>query len=729
MNTDNYKDLFDQATQALGSFQLFSALDAMKTASQELRQSYLITEEESIRNDYALMLQFMAQGGNDPQKENMHQTFLLRACNLLYRIHHQYLLLYGSNHIGETMRTDQTISSDDPNSYIEALLKPLSLLEDYTSEGDRNKESIEHLYQDLYRELNRFFNYLLTADLFDEEKKRLVISCINRLPEVYACMLLEALYLNCMEALDLNKLKILFHFVRSNSVRLSIQALTAVLILYHQHSSLIEIDEVFHHEFLMLKEVPGIDKAIISIQKQLFLSKETEKASQILNKDILPNMMRSGLGNLNQMDPNMSIDSLLQGNMGGMGAALENNMEHLSKMTQTGYDINYNLFSSMCRNIFFSKFNNWFCNFDLHHPDLADFRKNEQGEKMLQTLGRSQRLCELDKYAMGYILNHMPESMRGAMLEGGMQMEIEDQSIVPDPEKEKQSVIRSHIQDLYRFYTKSLQKKNLKNPFDAVPFFAESNPVMQIVNKGEFLNEMARFFMKTELYQQAQDALLALLEIQSADAWALHSLAVTYQQQGASARALQYEQQAELLDPDNINILLSIQQLCLFLDKHTMRVNYLKRIEELQPLDTDLEIGMVFSLIESEQYEEALKRCYKMKYLEQNSSFADRSIAWCSLKTQKPETAQKYYDQLLAGNGIIWGDYLNAGNTAWINGNIQKAISHYRIFIREFGKSSDSQRGTWMDAFEENEEILESYGINRRDICLMKEIIRPENQQ
>ncbi len=725
MNTENYKDLYDRAAKALGSFQLFNALDAIKKASLDLRQSDLITEEESIRNDYERMLQFLAQGGNDPQKESMHQTFLLRGCNLLYRMHHQYLTLFGSNHIGEIMRTDKTLTSDDPNTYIHELQKLLALLEDYTREQNAGSESIEPLYQDLYRELNRFFNYLLTADLFSEDKKQAVISCLNQLPEAYACMLLEALYLNSMEAADLNKIKILFHFIRNASTRMRIQALTGFLIVYHQHHGLIELDEAFHKEILMLKEEPEMEKDIIGIQKQLFLSKETEKASQILNQDILPNMMRSGLGNLNQMDPNMSIDSLLQGNMGGMGAALENNMEHLSKMTRTGYDINYNLFSSMCRNLFFSKFNNWFCCFDLHHPDMADLRKNKQGEKMLETLGRSKRLCELDKYAMGYILNHMPESMRGAMLEGGMQAELEDQSI-PTPEKEKQMMIRSHIQDLYRFYTKSLQKKNLKNPFEPVPLFTDCPAIMQIVQKGDYLNEMAHFFMKTELYQQAQEALLALLEIQSADAWVLHALAVTYKQQGALPRALQFEQQAELLDPDNLNILLNIQQLCLHLEKHAMRVGYLKRIEEKQPLDEELEIGMVFSLIESEQYEEALKRCYKMKYLDQNSSFADRSIAWCSLLTDKPENAQKYYEKVLSGPEIIWGDYLNAGNTAWINHDIQKAIGYYKVFIREFNKSEDVQMGTWIDAFEESEEILENYGISRRDICLMKEIIRPE---
>ena len=127
MNTENYKDLYDRAVKALGSFQLFNALNAIKKASLDLKQSDLLTEEESIRNDYERMLQFMAQGGNDPQKESMHQTFLLRGCNLLYRMHHQYLKLFGSNHIGEIMRTDKTLTSDDPNIYIHEMQKLINL--------------------------------------------------------------------------------------------------------------------------------------------------------------------------------------------------------------------------------------------------------------------------------------------------------------------------------------------------------------------------------------------------------------------------------------------------------------------------------------------------------------------------------------------------------------------------------------------------------------------------
>lgn len=725
MNTTNYKELFDHAADALGHLQLFDALEVMEQAAHDLKQSDLISEEESIRNDYERMLLFLAQGGKDPQKESMHQAFLLRACNLLYRIHHQYLHLYGSNHIGEIMRTDKSLSSDNPNDYIQEVLKLTALLEDYTHEQNSNSESIEALYQDLYRELNKCFNYLLTADLFHEEKKQAVIAGLSRMPESYTCLLLSAVYLNCMEAADLNKIKILFHFIRNSSNRIRIHALTAFLIVYTQHCNLIELDQVFHHEILMLKEEENIEEEITAIQKQLFLSKETEKASQILNKDILPNMMRSGLGNLNQMDMNMSLDSLLQGNL---GSSLENNMEHLTQMTRTGYDINYNLFSSMCRNIFFSKFTNWFCNFDLYHPDLTDLRKNEQGKKMLETLGKSKRLCELDKYAMGYILNHMPENMRGAMLDGGIQAELEDQNI-PVPSKERQEIIRSHIQDLYRFYTKSLQKKNLKDPFSPVPFFGKNKTIMQIIDEGHFLEKMAQFFMDTELYQEAQNALLALLEIRSANAWILHALAITYQKQDALPRALQYEQQAELLDPDNMDILMSIQQLCLLLDKHNMRVNYLKRIEEKQKLDLILELGMIYSQMESKQYDEALQRCHKLKYLKIEDSFANRSIAWCSLMTQKPDAALKYYKLLLKGKDIIWGDYLNIGNTAWINGNIMDAVSYYKTFVYEFNKSEDAKLGSWIDAFEESEEILENYGIDHRDICLIKEIIKAKTNQ
>lgn len=252
---------------------------------------------------------------------------------------------------------------------------------------------------------------------------------------------------------------------------------------------------------------------------------------------------------------------------------------------------------------------------------------------------------------------------------------------------------------------------------------------MQIIDEGHFLEKMAQFFMDTELYQEAQNALLALLEIRSANAWILHALAITYQKQDALPRALQYEQQAELLDPDNMDILMSIQQLCLLLDKHNMRVNYLKRIEEKQKLDLILELGMIYSQMESKQYDEALQRCHKLKYLKIEDSFANRSIAWCSLMTQKPDAALKYYKLLLKGKDIIWGDYLNIGNTAWINGNIMDAVSYYKTFVYEFNKSEDAKLGSWIDAFEESEEILENYGIDHRDICLIKEIIKAKTNQ
>lgn len=726
MNTENYKQLFDSATKTLESYQLFDALAHMKAACIDLKQNELSMEEESIEEDYTRMLQFIEQGGNDPQRDSMHQAFLLRAANLLYRIHHQYLFLYGSNIIGENLRTNKEISSNDPETYITGIQKPLLLIEDCQKEGYTDPKSLEQLYQELYQALNRFFFYLLTADLLNEDKKQTIVEALEQMPEIYVCPLLSALYLNTQEALDLNKIKIIFHFVKSSSTRIRIYALTAFLILYNRHEKLIHLDVNLYYEFLTLQDDPQISEDIINIQKQLYLSKETEKAAQILSKDILPNMMKSGLANMGQMGADMNIDSLLQGNMGEMGAMIENNMNNLSKMTQTGYDINYTLFASICRNLFFSKFSNWFCIFDPNHPGLADLRKNEKSRKILESIAQATRLCELDKYATVFLISHVPESMRSAMIEGTLQPET-DESSVPNPELKKKQIIRSCIQDLYRFYTKNLQKKGLQNLFDKVPYFGENELIMKLADENRYLEEMAHFFMQTELYDNARESLLALLNTQSANAWILHSLAVTFAHSGILPRALQYEQQAELLDPDNIEILLGMQNLCLQLDKHSMRINYLKRIEEKQPLSEELEMGYIISLIESEHYEEALQRSYKMEYMGLNQVFAERTIAWCSLQTHKPENARKYYNKVLQSQEIIWGDFLNAGHTAWINKDIQKAISYYRTFIHAFNQSEDAEEAHWTEAFEENEEMLKSYGISHRDFCLMKEIIRPKD--
>lgn len=728
MNTENYKQLFDSATLNLASYQLYDALAHMKAACIDLKQNELSMEEESIENDYSRMLQFIEQGGNDPQRDSMHQAFLVRATHLLYRIHHEYLHLYGSNIIGESMRSNHEITSDEPEVYITGIQKPLSLIEDCRNEGYTDPKSLEQLYQELYQALERFFYYLLTADLLNETKRQSIIGALEQLPEIYVCPLIAALYLNTQEAFDQNKMKIIFHLAKSTTTRVRLYALTAFLILYNRHEKLIQLDSNLYYEFLTLQDDPQIQEDIINIQKQLYLSKETEKASQILNKDILPNMMKSGLANMGQMGMNMNIDSLLQGNMGEMGASIENNMKSLSQMTQSGYDINYTLFVSICRNSFFSRFSNWFCIFDPNHPELAELRKNEKSKKILESITQSTRLCELDKYATVFLISHVPESMRAAMIEGTLQPETEDGS-VPNPELKKKQIIRSCIQDLYRFYTKNLNKKGLKNLFEKVPYFGENDLIMKVTDKNRYLEEMARFFMKTELYEEARECLLDLLDTQSANAWILHSLAVVYEKIGIFPRALQYEQQAELLDPDNIDILLGMQNLCLQLEKHSMRISYLKRIEEKQPLSEELEMGYIMSLIECERYEEALQRGYKMEYMEQNQVFAERTIAWCSLYTHKPENASKYYEKVLQTQEIIWGDYLNAGHAAWINKDIQKAIGYYRNFVSTYNQSEDAEYGHWTEAFEQSVETIEFYGIDYRDFCLMKEIIRPKEKE
>ena len=106
----------------------------------------------------------------------------------------------------------------------------------------------------------------------------------------------------------------------------------------------------------------AVQRELLELQYQIVYCIEAEKATQEINRDIIPTMMRG---------QNIVMEDIINPD------AEEQAMEELEKsytrmmdMQQKGVDVYFGGFSQMKRFTFFNRANNWFMPFYTEHPEL-----------------------------------------------------------------------------------------------------------------------------------------------------------------------------------------------------------------------------------------------------------------------------------------------------------------------------------------------------------------------
>ena len=93
-------------------------------------------------------------------------------------------------------------------------------------------------------------------------------------------------------------------------------------------------------------------------------------------------------------------------------------------------------------------------------------------------------------------------------------------------------------------------------------------------------------------------------------------------------------------------------------------------------------------------FDEAFKRLFKADNLHPDSPKAKRALAWCSLWSGNFEQAERHYAAILANEHLRTpSDFLNAGHTAWLLGDVKKAVERYRQAKGLMNRNTEVQRG------------------------------------
>lgn len=702
-NTHTY--LLSDARKALNEHRLLMALQSIQGLATFLKASSESEEVESLLASYNMLLSYMIQGADDPEREKMYQQFVRRAYELtdnlerkgelsdptsFYTVSQKYLekLLGGSYSLTQLLRTNTDLRTLFDAVWLSGSLSSTdeTLLSDYVASTDENSEG-----------------------------RLLVIS---------------ALTLSTMRFFDIAKYRILLDASLSMDVAMRVRALTGVVFVTMSHADRLVLYPEIEARLQLMSDVKGFRTELEMLQTQLLLSLETKRIERNLREEILPQMMKN-IENL-RIDKSLGIENIKEKlseadfnpewGDDNSAAKLEKSMHEFMELQQRGADMYMSSFKMLKQRFpFFRVVSNWFWPFTLNHPDINEqTREND----MLKILLRGAGLCDSDKFSFCLVIQSMPDASKSTIattLKNNMPEEMQQ---LIDSGKSTQEIsfkqqMRSYVQGFYRFCNLFIHHKDFVNPFSNNIFIFDYYPFNHILNQSDFLTRMADFAFKDKTYQLALN-LYERVERKDRSAGVCQRLGYCYEKDEKINQAIDSYELANALKPNSEWTLNRIASCYRKIENYTEALKTYNELATLRTEDTNLSLHQAECLIHLERFEEAFKYLYKADYLAPDTSIALRALAWCSLLTAKYEQAERYYTKVLHNNPSS-SDWLNAGHVAWLQGNISEAVKRYRKSITlQNDNQNNEECANFLDA---DTKMLLRAGLTTEDIAIMNDAV------
>lgn len=737
--------LYSDAVKALLNYRIYDALSYIRGILYNQNNLSLSNEYDSLRTDYEIMLHFMYDGGEDPQRERIHHDIIRRSFALLDKAFRHYLQAAGAGVYATALRNAE---AGDGCNQLEQVWSRIALIQDWLdSEREKGKgnpsvtKQIRMQEDQLYTQYNLLFDRLFAAPLWRPDEMQQNLESIETLPADRQQLCLSALFLALWTTMDPLKYKLLLHFCQSEHSEIRTCALAGVVWVYMLYHERFHLYPELEKGISLLVSEPTYTDELVTLQKQLYLNLETARAERKMKEEILPDLIKHApphnkkvvLGEIGEDLAQALRGSDEPGKENKEKAKLARNMQEIMKMNEAGIDINMGTFAPLKRSPFYYQLSNWFWPFDVRRPEIRPlfFNEDDSPTGALRQVMDAASLCDSDRYSLCLMMQqYMPGQQQSSIMsqfaeqsEGVFNEHLEQ---LMRNRKSTEGLLRNLMQNLYRFFKLHPNKGEFADPFELKPSFGTYPALKELSETDTYLNEMADFLLRTEYYEDAATCYETMLRHEAATAERLRNLAYCYQKNGLYKKAIGLYQQADLLETDHIWTLTQMHLCYACLEKYEQQLDCLLQLEALQPDDTGITAETGLCLIQLNRMEEAAQRFYKLEFKGERVMAAMRAIAWCSLNLNKLDTAERYYLKLLEHPKARWEDYLNAGHTAWLQKDVRTAITRYQTYVRLYAASKPDDPDM-LRSFDNDCSLLRQHGITQSDIYLMQDILRPSN--
>lgn len=544
-------------------------------------------------------------------------------------------------------------------------------------------------------------------------------------------LFVSALTISNLRCFDIKKIELLFSFYEFSPEKVWQRALVGIVLSIYMYSKRIIIYPEIMRKLSTLKKEKDFDKNLGYIILQLIRTKETEKISQRLQDEIIPEVVKFKpriedklklddiLGDISSEDKNPDWESVFEDS-----PELFGKLEQFSKMQIEGSDVFMSAFAMLKHFDFFKEPSNWFLPFYKENDTIWDAFKFEKTgfntDLFIEGLEKSAFLCNSDKYSFILNVKYMPDAQKSMMLEM-FNAEIEGMNeLIKDDELLNKSMMdrylfTQYIQDLYRFFKLHPYKSEFIDIFSEELDLYNSSILTETWFEPELYKKIGALYFEKEYFKNSLEVYEILFNKGINELEIIEKIAYSYQKMGKFEKALSFYKKAEFFDS---HIAWSTKKIALCyreLGNTQKAIEYYLKAEKLEPENLYIQAHLGHSYLRIKEYEKALQHYFKVEYFSPSNTMILRPIAWCSFILGKFENAQKYYLKLREKKKADKFDYLNMGHVEWCTNNLEKAIGFYKNAYLLSKNDNDS----FKQDFYEDTPFLIQHGVPELEIGLM----------
>lgn len=716
----------------LSEKRLAEAFAELRQTAQTLQNWQLNNRLDELEESYKYMIRYVADGCNDPQREEIHNGITAKLMELA-DITEQELTVQNSPKLYyETLRMERKY----PRS-LETLLEAYRERADkaalfYELPADKRDSDQERtLLMEKEKAANAVFKHIWVtfpvtaneagtldklfadADATAEIKELAMAATMLSLLEHYS----EHLLLSLLDLYAANAF---------NDASLSMKALCCALIAMHCHRETIQHSSAISLRIANIADSERGRRDIMTVFLQFIRSRSTERISQKVRDELVPKLMklspemrrkmRDGFSDdIEEMAKNPDWQEMLN------KSGITDKMQELSRMQAEGSDVFLSSFARLKSFPFFNDVANWFVPFTPRHSSIFRVFAGNNGSMLLSMVDRTGAFCDSDKFSFALSVATMPDQHRSMMMaqfdEQQEQVINEMAGSLPNPEKQRENIANKYVQSLYRFFNLFRCRNDFYNPFSTrlnlidVPFVSDA------LSDTKSLRLIAEFYFSMQCYTDALSTFGKVLKQDSPTASDYQKTGYCHEQLKQHVLATADYEKVELLKPNDVWTLKHLA-LCYRAVNDTEKAiaNY-KRAETLQPDNVALANNIANCLLEGGRIEEALKYFFKVDYLASKGERTMRPIAWCSFLIGNYSQSVDYYNRIIAKQPGA-NDYINRGHALLCSGQVKDAVASYMDAVDKSGgsevlKTLDDDRHYLLDA-----------GVDKLTIALIFDKIR-----
>lgn len=689
MTDKDIKITVDTIKARVAEGRLHDAFSSLKELSEKLMTWEVTSSIISLEGSYKYMLDYAAKGMNDPDRDDIYKSICSDIQTYADRMARLWLRRESPTLYFNTLRVEGRRGSDS----ISTLLADHHKLEDKLSifgmvaDGTDTNDSFMLLKDKELVEKRLFDRVWVSFPMHPEAAEAIrAVLTTDRHSKDLRYLLLCALILGELQYHDEERMLLLMDaYLASTDNVLAMAALVGIMLGMYAHP-LRSLSGKALERLGAVKENPSWGNDVRTVFMEFISTRDTERITRKMREEVIPQVLKlrpdvskkfnaeEGI-DIENLEENPEWQEMLE------KTGITERLKELSDLQEEGADVFMGAFSQLKSFPFFNDMVNWFRLFNSSHSAL---RKGNVGdEPIMEMLSLSPMLCDSDKFSFALSVISMPEAQRKMMTaqleaQSAHLAELSLASVVTVPVARKLAA-KMFIQDIYRFFKLFRRKGEFLDPFTLDFNPREVKYLKDELNDTATLGTVAEFYFKRHYWKEAKAIFTLLAEIQPPSDLIYQKLGYCYQKNGEIEAALEYYEQAELLNAENHWTLRRIATCHRLLGNLDKSLEYFLRVEKFYPDDVNLAMNIGHTLIEADREKEAVDYYFKADYLDHASSRAWRPLAWSLFRLKDFKAARKYYDRILADKPVP-EDYLNMGHLALAEMDFKDAVNFYSLY-------------------------------------------------